>query len=74
MRIGLGFGFLGALLAELFEAKVGLGFLVTHFYNTAQIAKMLAVILSVFLLTMSINAGMKGIENRLSRWRIIWRT
>jgi len=73
MRIALGFGFLGALLAELFEAKVGLGFLVAHFYNTAQIAKMLAVILFVFLLTMSINAGMKGIENRLSRWRIIWR-
>jgi NitT/TauT family transport system permease protein len=74
MRIGLGFGFLGALLAELFEAKVGLGFLVAHFYNTAQIAKMLAAILFVFLLTMSINAGMKGIENQLSRWRVMWRT
>jgi NitT/TauT family transport system permease protein len=74
MRIGLGFAFLGSLLAELFEAKTGLGFLVAHFYNTAQIAKMLAVILFVFLLTMSINAGMKGMENRLSRWRATWRS
>jgi NitT/TauT family transport system permease protein len=74
MRIGVGFAFLGSLLAELFEAKTGLGFLVAHFYNTAQIAKMLAVITFVFILTMSINAGMKGIENRLSRWRATWKS
>ena len=74
MRIGLGFCFLGSLLAELFEAKMGLGFLVAHFYNTGQIAKMLAVILLVFLLTMMINAGMKAIENRLSRWRATWKS
>jgi ABC-type nitrate/sulfonate/bicarbonate transport system permease component len=74
MRIALGFAFLGSLLAELFEAQTGLGFLVAHFYNTAQIAKMLAVITFVFILTMSINAGMKGIENRLSRWRATWKS
>lgn len=75
MRIGVGFGFLGSLLAELFEAKTGLGFLVASFYNTGQIAKMLAVILFVFILTMAINAGMMGMENRLSRWRrATWRS
>jgi len=74
MRIALGFAFLGSLLAELFESKTGLGFLVAHFYTTAEIANMLAVILFVFVLTMSINAGMKGIENRLSRWRAAWRS
>ncbi len=71
-RIAVGLAFLGALLAELFESKMGLGFLVTHFYNTTQIPKMLAVILFVFLLTMSVNAGMKRIENSLSRWRAVW--
>jgi NitT/TauT family transport system permease protein len=73
MRIGLGFGFLGSLLAELFEARLGLGFLVARFYNAGQIAEMLAVILLVFLLTMTVNAGMKAIENRLSRWRATWK-
>jgi NitT/TauT family transport system permease protein len=73
MRIGLGLAFLGSLLAELFEAKTGLGYLVTRFYNSAQIARMLAVILLVFILTMSINAGVKVIENRLSRWRGTWK-
>jgi NitT/TauT family transport system permease protein len=72
IRIGLGFAVLGSLLAELFEAKIGLGFLVTHFYNNAQISKMLATILFVFILTMSVNAGLKRIESSLSRWRVVW--
>jgi ABC-type nitrate/sulfonate/bicarbonate transport system permease component len=75
MRIGVGFGFLGSLLAELFEAKTGLGFLVASFYNTGQVAKMLAIILFVFILTMAANAGMMGMENRLSTWRkATWRS
>ncbi len=75
LRIGVGFGFLGSLLAELFEAKTGLGFLVASFYNTGQIAKMLAVILFVFILTMAINGGMMRMENRLSDWRkATWRS
>jgi NitT/TauT family transport system permease protein len=73
MRIGLGFGFLGALLAELFESQVGLGYLVAHYYNIGQVAQMLAVILLVFLLTISINAGMKRVENGLGRWRAAWK-
>jgi len=72
IRLGLGFAFLGSLLAEIFEAKVGLGFLVTHYYNTAQISKMLAVILFVFMLVIAINSGMKAIEAHLSRWRGTW--
>jgi NitT/TauT family transport system permease protein len=74
MRIGLGFGFLGSLLAELFEARIGLGFLVARFYNTGQVAEMLAVILLVFLLTVAVNGGMKALESRLSRWREGWKS
>jgi len=72
IRLGLGFAFLGSLLAEIFEAKVGLGFLVVHYYNTIQIPQMLAVILFVFMLVIAINAGMKAIEARFSRWRGTW--
>lgn len=72
LRLGLGLAVLGALLAELFESKMGLGYLVVHFYNSGQIGKMLAVILFVFALTMAINALMKRTENALSRWRVAW--
>lgn len=72
LRLALGLAVLGSLLAELFESKMGLGFLVVHFYNSAEVSKMLAVILFVFVLTMAINAGMKRVENSLSRWRVAW--
>jgi NitT/TauT family transport system permease protein len=72
IRIGVGFAFLGSLLAELFEAKVGLGFLVIHAYTTAQIGKMLAAIVFVFVLVMSINGALKRVEDSLSRWRVAW--
>lgn len=62
IRIGLGFAVLGTLLAELFEASVGLGFLVMQYFNSAQMDKMLAVILFVFLLTMGLNAAMQWLE------------
>lgn len=73
LRLGLGLAVLGALLAELFESKMGLGFLVVHFYNSGEIGKMLAVILFVFVLTMAVNAVMTRTENALSRWRVAWR-
>ncbi len=72
LRLGLGLALLGALLAELFESKRGLGFLVIHFYNTTQISKMLAVILFVFALTMAVNAALTRLQASLSRSRVAW--
>jgi ABC-type nitrate/sulfonate/bicarbonate transport system permease component len=72
LRLGLGLAILGSLLAELFESKMGLGFLVVHFYNSGQIARMLAVILFVFALTMALNAALTRMESALSRWRVAW--
>jgi NitT/TauT family transport system permease protein len=72
LRLGLGLAFMGALLAELFESKAGIGYLVHQFYNQALIAEMLAIIIVVFCLILLLNAGMKKIENSLTRWRRSW--
>jgi NitT/TauT family transport system permease protein len=69
MRLALGFAFLGALLAELFESKAGLGFLVNHHYNLGEIDRMLTVIVLVLALTIAINSAIKTLEERLTRWR-----
>lgn len=69
IRLGLGLAFLGALLAELFESKSGIGTIVTQFYNQGRIDQMLAVILVVFGLILALNALMKRLEDSLSRWR-----
>lgn len=69
IRLGLGLAFMGALLAELFESKVGVGYMVIRSYNAGEIAGMLAVIAVVFALILAMNAGMQRAENWLSRWR-----
>ncbi len=69
IRLGLGLSVMGALLAELFQANAGAGYLVHQFYSKGLIGEMLVVIIVMFILILSINAGMKNIENRLSRWR-----
>lgn len=69
VRLGIGLAFLGALLAELFESTVGVGHGVMDFYNEGRLAEMFAVILAMFCLILVLNAAMKSLENRLSRWR-----
>jgi NitT/TauT family transport system permease protein len=69
VRLGLGLAFTGALLAELFESKTGVGFMVIQFYDAGEIAKMLGVVAVVFVLILTVNAGMQRVENWLSRWR-----
>jgi NitT/TauT family transport system permease protein len=69
IRLALGLSVLGALLAELFEAKAGIGFVVTQFYSKGLIAEMLAMIGLMFALILLVNAVMQWIEDRLSRWR-----
>jgi NitT/TauT family transport system permease protein len=69
LKLGIGLGFLGALLAELFESTAGIAFLITRFYNEGRIADMLAVITVLIVIIVIVNAIMKAVENRLSRWR-----
>jgi ABC-type nitrate/sulfonate/bicarbonate transport system permease component len=74
MRLALGMAFLGSLIAELFQASAGLGFLVRHHYEIGEIKEMVAVIVVVFLVTLLLNALMKLPETRLNTWRRVWRT
>lgn len=69
IRLGLGLSVMGALLAELFEANAGVGYVVHQFYSKGMIAHMIAMVIALFVLILAINAGMKYVEDRLSRWR-----
>jgi NitT/TauT family transport system permease protein len=69
IKLGLGLSIMGALLAELFEARAGVGYLVTQYYSRGNISEMVAIVVVVFVLILIINAGMQQVEARLSRWR-----
>ncbi|MEA2991082.1 MAG: NitT/TauT family transport system permease protein [Alphaproteobacteria bacterium] len=69
VKLGLGLSIMGALLAELFEARAGVGYLVTQYYSKGNISEMIAIVVVVFMLILIINAVMQQIESHLSRWR-----
>lgn len=69
VRLGLGLSIMGSLLAELFESKAGIGYLINQFYTKGLIGEMLVLILLLVIIILMINAGMKSIELRLSHWR-----
>ena len=69
IRLGTGLAFMGALLAELFESKAGIGYLVNQLYSKGLIAQMLATIFVMFVLILALNAVLQAAESRLSKWR-----
>lgn len=62
LRLGIGLGIIGVLLAETKVAKQGIGFLVIQSYNLFHIADMYALLLLIFAMAVLINwaIGMLG--------------
>lgn len=70
IRLATGLSFMGALLAELFESKAGIGYLINQLYSKGLIAEMLSTILVMLLLILGLNAALQAVQNRLTRWRL----
>lgn len=62
VRLGTGLAFLGTLLAELFESKVGIGHLINKLYSRGHIAEMLATIIVMFAVILVLNLLIKMLE------------
>lgn len=67
IRLGTGLAFMGALLAELFESKAGVGYLINQLYSKGEIGEMLGLIFVMFLIILGLNALMKRLEGKLVR-------
>jgi NitT/TauT family transport system permease protein len=67
LRIGLSLTLLGVLLAEMFAAKQGLGFLIINAMQLLQGEEMLTVALVLFAFAAAANALLLWIEHRLHR-------
>lgn len=68
-RLAMGLAILGAVLAELFQAKVGAGHAVTEYYDKGMMPEMVGIVIIMLVLILSINSTMSAAERRLSRWR-----
>jgi NitT/TauT family transport system permease protein len=67
LRIGLTVTLLGVLLAEMFAAKQGLGFLIMNAMSLLQTEEMIAIAVLLFVFAALANALMLWIEHRLHR-------
>jgi NitT/TauT family transport system permease protein len=67
LRIGLTVTLLGVLLAEMFAAKQGLGFLIMNAMSLLQTEEMIAIAVLLFAFAAFANALLLWIEHRLHR-------
>jgi NitT/TauT family transport system permease protein len=67
LRIGFSLTLLGVLLAEMFAAKHGLGFLIVNAMQLLQTEEMLTVAIVLFCFAALANALMLAVEHRLHR-------
>ena len=65
LRLGFNLTFLGVLLGEMFASRAGLGFLLMSFGAAFDMERILAVILTVSLLALAINALLLALERRI---------
>ena len=70
LRLGIGRGLTGAIVAELFLQLVGLGYLLEYYASIFQVDKDLAVVLVVALMGLFLTESLKYAERRIARWRV----
>jgi ABC-type nitrate/sulfonate/bicarbonate transport system permease component len=69
LRIGASLGIIGTVVAELYTALSGVGYLLVHFGNSFQTAKYLVPVLVLIVLGVLISQALKWLEHRLAYWK-----
>ncbi len=66
---GLRNAFVGVVIAQLFTATAGIGYLVRVYSNNLQTDRALSLVLIVSLVVILVGTGWNRVERRLTRWR-----
>ncbi len=69
IRGGIGASLLGAIVGEYMGASAGLGWMVQYATTTYQVDRVMSCILTLLLIGLVLNKGLKYCESRLLRWR-----
>jgi NitT/TauT family transport system permease protein len=68
LRLGLGRALVGVVVAEMFTALSGLGYMVTFYGNTFKTALLFVPIITLALLSIAITALIRVAERRIAPW------
>ena len=70
IRLSLGLGIIGMIVAEFFTAVTGLGGIIVEYGNTFQTAKMFVAIIVVGILGILMSEAAVALERRWASWRV----
>jgi NitT/TauT family transport system permease protein len=68
LRLGLGRALVGVVVAEMFTALSGLGYMVTFYGNTFKTAYLFVPIITLAVLSITVNEMLRLAERRLTPW------
>lgn len=68
LRLAVGRGLIGMVLADLYTAISGVGYLIVRTASTYQVDKMFVPIVALGLLGVTLTAGVRFIETRVAPW------
>jgi ABC-type nitrate/sulfonate/bicarbonate transport system permease component len=71
IRLAVGLGIIGIVVAEFFTAQTGLGGIIIRYANLFATARMFVPIIVIGLLGVVLTELVRAIEVRLSRWRAL---
>jgi ABC-type nitrate/sulfonate/bicarbonate transport system permease component len=68
LRLAVGRGLIGMVLADLYTAISGIGYLIVRSASTYQVDKMFVPVITVGLLGVLLSAGLRLLERRVAPW------
>jgi NitT/TauT family transport system permease protein len=71
IRLGLGRALVGVVVAEMFTALAGLGYLIVLYGNTFRTAELFVPILVLAVISIVVTNLIQRIERRIAPWRIV---
>jgi len=70
LRLGIGRGLIGAIVAELFLQLVGLGYLIQYYAGLLQVAQVFAIVIVIAIIGLFLTETLKRIESKVASWRV----
>lgn len=71
IRLGLGRALVGVVVAEMFTALAGLGYMIVLYGNTFRTAELFVPVLVLALISIAITNVIHRIERKIAGWRIV---
>jgi NitT/TauT family transport system permease protein len=71
IRLAIGRGLVGMVIAEFYTTISGLGYMVTKYANVFEMDKTFVPVITLMILGVSLTALLKSVERRIAPWRRI---